>query len=68
MSRWQEPFGSGRPGDERKAERERDGRIEAAIRQSERARIVAWLRADVHGIRGDVESFAQAIEQGKHWK
>lgn len=68
--RWQEPFGSGRPGDEqRRAEREREGRIEAAIRQSERARVAAWLRAlPGRGPLKDSIALADAIERGEHWR
>lgn len=67
MSRWQEPFGPGRPGDERKSEREGEGRIESIIRKSERDRIVAWLRQQgVSSLR--VQSLADDIEAGEHWK
>lgn len=74
MSRWQEPFGPGRPGDERlRQEREREGRIEAAIRKSERDRIVAWLRDNAPSETRlhppwSVLTLAEMIERGEHWK
>ena len=47
----------------------REGRIEAAVRQSERARIVAWLRSFAPLAEGrDISGLVDAIERGEHWR
>ena len=68
--RWQEPFGPGRPGDERRRQEQgREGRIEEVIRQSERRRICAWLRTDAPNAGdNDIGALADAIERGERWK
>ena len=51
-------------------ERDREGRIEAAIRQSERARIGAYVR-ECRESRNVVQVFdvlADLIEKGDHWR
>jgi hypothetical protein len=55
--------------EDRRQEREREGRIEGAIRLSERARIVAWLRTFAPIAEGrDVGALVDAIERGEHWR
>jgi hypothetical protein len=67
VSSQREPEGSG--GEIRRQEREREGRIEGAIRLSERARIVAWLRTFAPIAEGrDVGALVDAIERGEHWR
>lgn len=64
--RWQEPFGPGRPGRSSVTLTHAQlGRIEDAIRKSERARIVAWLRTSAPNAEdNDIGTLADAIERG----